>query len=67
MARREDDMLHVGEFDTPKVAQQAVTASRLDIVDKWGVTLTIAVVSFGIVLAGIFVYQQWLSTLQVNP
>jgi hypothetical protein len=67
VARHEDDLLHVGEFDTPKVAQQAVVASRLDVVDRWGISLTIAVVVFGMLLAGVFIYQQWINSLQVAP
>jgi hypothetical protein len=65
VARREDDLLHIGEFDAPQVAQQAVVSSRLDVVDKWGVALTIAVVAFGILLAGIFLYAQWQLSLQI--
>lgn len=56
---REDDNLHVGKYDAPQVARQALIASRLDFVDKWGIALTIAVVAFGVLLAGVYIYHQW--------
>jgi hypothetical protein len=67
VSRLEDDNLHVREFDAPQVAQQAVIAARLDFVDKWGIALTIAVVAFGVLLAGIYVYHQWTVSAQLVP
>jgi hypothetical protein len=58
VARREEDSLHVSDYDTPQVARQVEVASRLDVVDKWGVALTVAVVAFGVFLAGFYLYRQ---------
>lgn len=65
VSSQEDDTLHVGEFDATQVAQQTSIASRLAFVDKWGVALTIIVVAFGAVLAGIYLYHQWISSSQL--
>jgi len=67
VALREDDNLHLRVCDVPQVNQQAAVASRLDVVDKWGVKLTIGVTVFGILLAAVFIYQQWALSLQVQP
>jgi hypothetical protein len=65
VAMREDDNLHIGQHETGIVAQQQVVAAKLDVVDKWGVALTIGVVAFGMVLAGVFIYQQWQASLEL--
>ena len=65
VSRQEDDNLHIGEHDALQVARQAAISSRLDFVDKWGIALTIAVVVFGMLLAGVYLYQQWTVSNQV--
>ena len=65
VARQEDDILHVRDCEMPQVALQTVVAKRLDVVDKWGVKLTIGVVGFGIVLAGVYIYQVWVDSLKI--
>ena len=42
IAKDEDDTLHVMEGDDGKVAQQTVMAQKLEIIDHWGQTLTVA-------------------------
>ena len=68
MARyREDDVLHLKAADGPQVSQQAWISARLDFIDRWGKTLTIAVVIFGIILAAIAVSQQWVDSTKLLP
>lgn len=67
ISRDEDDSLHVGPGDNTRVTQQAAMAARLDVVDKWGKTLTVIAVALGMVLVGVAVYQAWMSSLTINP
>jgi len=57
----EDDMIHVSDAAGSVTAQQVTVAQKLDQIDKWGKTLTVVVVVYGVVLAGIYVYQSWVS------
>lgn len=54
----EDDSLHVLEGE-PAVAQQTAMAQKLEVIDKWGKALTMALVAYGLVLAGVYFYQVW--------
>jgi len=61
VAAGEDDMIHVSEAAAGVTSQQVSVAQKLDQIDKWGKTLTVVVVVYGIVLAGVYVYQSWVS------
>ncbi len=66
ISRFEDDTLHVSEGDTSRVAQQTFVAHRLEVVDKWGKSLTIVAVVFGAILFGIYIYGVWQASLQIQ-
>lgn len=57
----EDDMIHVSDPAGAVTSQQVSVAQKLDQIDKWGKTLTVVVVVYGIILAAIYVYQSWVS------
>lgn len=58
----EDDMIHVAEAGEAVIsAHQVTVAQKLDQIDKWGKTLTVVTVVYGLALAGIYVYQSWMS------
>jgi hypothetical protein len=60
VGRNEDDTLHLLHGDA--LPQQATVAHKLEVIDRWGKTLTIVTVIFGILIAAIFVYQTWVQT-----
>jgi hypothetical protein len=59
VARNEDDFVHV---DGSHVSNQQAISKKLDGIDKWGKLLTIAVAVYGLVIAGLFMYSEWVST-----
>jgi hypothetical protein len=59
LAREECDVLYLRDSEQPLVQRQAVFAQRLDKLDYWGKALTIASVSYGLVLGALFLYQIW--------
>jgi len=67
ISRNEDDSLHVGSGDGARVAEQAALAHRLDVVDKWGKTLTVIAAATGVVLVAAAVFEAWRSSLTINP
>jgi hypothetical protein len=63
VARGEDDTLHVLHGDA--LPHQAAVANKLDAIDKWGKTLTVIAVVFGLIVAAAYVYQVWVQGTQI--
>jgi len=66
ISRFEDDSLHIGDGYASCTAQQVFVAHRLEVVDKWGKSLTIVAAVFGAILFGIYIYGVWHSSLQIQ-
>jgi hypothetical protein len=64
VSSKEDDNIHV--LDGGAVAQQQTqVAQKLDQIDKWGKTLTVITLVFGVVLAAAFIYQGWINGAKI--
>ncbi len=60
VASHEDDNIHV--LDASSVSQSQVQlAAKLDQIDKWGKTLTVITIVFGLVLAAAWIYAGWMN------
>jgi len=57
IARREDDSLHVDQSELGLVSQQTITAQKLEAIDRWGQTLTVVALLYGLAMAGGYIYQ----------
>jgi len=56
ISNREDDSIHLeGGVSTEQVA----LAHRLEVIDKWGKTLTAIAVVYGVALLAIYLYMQY--------
>lgn len=53
---REDDSIHL-EGGMP--AEQLALGHRLGVIDRWGKSLTVLTVVYGLALAGFYMYQIW--------
>jgi uncharacterized membrane protein len=60
IARREDDTLHVHQSEIGLVSQQATTAQKLESIDRWGQTLTVIALLYGLAMAVAYIYQNLL-------
>ena len=56
VARSEDDSLHVMHGT---LTSQTSLSQKLDVIDKWGKTLTVITVVLGLVIAIAYVYLQF--------
>jgi hypothetical protein len=63
VSRNEDDSLHV--METGAALQQVALANKLDQIDKWGKTLTVIAVVFGLLVGAAYVYQAWVQSSQI--
>ena len=56
VSSHEDDSLHL-EGNMPR--EQTALAHKLALIDRWGKTLTVVAVVYGVALAAIYLYQVW--------
>ena len=61
IAAGEDDTLHVMDGDAGMVPRQQKIAHELELIDRWGKSLTVIAIVFGLIVGGLFVYQGWLN------
>jgi ABC-type Fe3+ transport system permease subunit len=57
VSAKEDDNLHVMSGANP---DQVVVAAKLDAIDKWGKILTVITVLFGLAIAFLYVYSNFI-------
>lgn len=57
----EDDTLHVMDGDAVMIPQQEAVAHKLALIDRWGKSLTVVTVVFGLIVGGLWVYQGWVT------
>jgi len=62
VASHEDDSLHVLQGS---VSQQVTVAHQLEVIDRWGKTLTVVALVVGLVLAALFIYQNWVTASNI--
>ncbi|HEX5226602.1 MAG TPA: hypothetical protein VFW44_02790 [Bryobacteraceae bacterium] len=57
----EEDLIHLGPGEERQIPQQVSLASRLQRVDRWGKIMTVVTVLYGLAVAGVYLYQAFLS------
>ena len=57
IARREDESLHLDQSELGLVSQQAITAQKLEAIDRLGQTLTVVALLYGLAMATAYIYQ----------
>jgi hypothetical protein len=60
----EDDTLHVTDAQASQITQQAMTAYRLAVIDRWGKLLTLIGAIYGLLLGAAYFYQYWMQSSQ---
>ena len=66
VTRSEDDLVHLHEYEAPKVSQQVVMAHRVNLIDHWGQSLTVVALVFGVALAAVYLYEAWLVSSRLD-
>jgi hypothetical protein len=59
LSGREDDTLHVSEGASRLIPLQIANAHRIEVVEKWGKSLTAVVVLAGLIMGAIYLYGVW--------
>jgi hypothetical protein len=66
VSRNEDDSLHMLDAASAQRHMQIAVADKLELIDKWGKILTVAAISYGLVLAGVYIYQVWVANSRIG-
>jgi hypothetical protein len=64
VANHEDDLIHIGPGEEKLIPQQVQIAAKLEVVDRWGKTLTVIVAAAGLLIAAAYLYQAWEASLK---
>jgi len=62
VSNKEDDMVHIAAGEEKLIPKQVELAHKMDAIDKWGKTLTVATAVFGLLLAAAYLYRGWVET-----
>jgi hypothetical protein len=62
LSRNEDDLIHVEEWKEPLIPEQVNMAHKLDVIDRWGIMLTVLTTIVGLLLATAYLYQGWVGS-----
>jgi hypothetical protein len=55
----DDEYVHLNPAQSSVWMRQFSVARTLDAIDHWGVTMTVVVLVYGLVLLGAYLYQGW--------
>jgi hypothetical protein len=61
VSMREDDYVHLSAGEERLIPQQVATFKKIGAIDRWGITMTIVTVIFGLGLAALYLYRIILS------
>lgn len=64
LSSHEDDTLHVSDAQASQITEQAVTAHRIEAIDRWGKLLTVIGAVYGLLLGAAYFYQYWVQSSQ---
>jgi hypothetical protein len=59
LSSNEDDTMHLADSEVNLISVQKVLCQKLEVIDKWGKLLTIVVVTYGLIIASVVLYQGW--------
>lgn len=59
ISAHEHDIVHLAASEAAEIPKQEALAARLGVIDKWGKTLTVVTLVFGLALGSVYLYGIW--------
>ena len=59
MLHQEDELVHLAAGEERMIPHQVALAHKMDVVDKWGKTLTVVTAAVGLLIAAAYLYSQF--------
>jgi hypothetical protein len=66
LAAHEDNYVHLVPGEQGMIAPQTLAVHRINLLDRWGIALTILTGVLALCLAAAYLYQGWLSSFQIR-
>ena len=60
VARHDDEFVHLGRNQERLASYQAEIGTKINMLDKWGKALTAVTIVYGVVLAGVYLYGEFI-------
>jgi len=55
----QDELIHLGAGEEKMIPRQVALASKIDIIDRWGKTLTVLTMVYGLLIAAVYLYGNY--------
>jgi hypothetical protein len=62
----DDELVHLDAGEEKLIPQQIALGHKRDVIDRWGKTLTVFTVVLGLLIGGVYLYQGWLTSVQLH-
>jgi len=62
----DDEFVHLGESEQRLISQQVTLSHKLEMIDRWGKSLTVITVALGLAIVAAVLYQAWQASLQIK-
>jgi hypothetical protein len=62
----DDEFVHLSEGEQQLIPQQVALSRKLDLIDRWGKSLTVFTLALGVAIASVVLYLAWQASLQLK-
>jgi hypothetical protein len=59
----DDEFVHLAAGEQQLIPQQVARARKLDVIDRWGKSLTVFTVASGLAIVAVVLYEAWQASL----
>jgi len=66
VARRDDSTLDVLESNDRVIAQQKMAIQKIGAIDRWGKSLTVVTVLYGLAIAAVYIAHLWQESAKIQ-
>ena len=66
VAHHDDASLDVLEKNAGVIAQQTLAIQRIGAIDRWGKSLTVLTILYGLAIAGVYIAHGWLEATKIR-
>lgn len=62
----DDEFVHLTEGEQRLIPHQVALGHRLELIDRWGKTLTVITAAYGLAIVAVVLFQAWQASLQLK-
>jgi hypothetical protein len=62
----DDEFVHLSDGEQRLIPQQLARGHKLEIIDRWGKTLTIVTAAFGLLIVATVLFEAWQDSLKLK-